>query len=142
VRQFHFGDMATLRQVARFREPLRNVNVVYKIRTLQGVDIVFGDTRLVGHTQPTYISGAVYIYEWTFRLALMHGKYCIMGSLAHPPGPSNADWVFIDVVPICCEFAVAPRPEGMLDGFVAWGNELAIRAIERPVVALVAEQDH
>jgi lipopolysaccharide transport system ATP-binding protein len=126
---FDYGDVVTLRQVARFHQALDHVNVCYKIRTLQGVDVVFGDTRLTGDIARGYLEGRVYVFEWTFRLDLMHGNYAIMSGLAHPPQADHDDWIFIDIVPTSLVFRVTPRKAGMIDGLVVWNNSLAVRSL-------------
>lgn len=126
---FDFGDRVTLRQVVRFSKALDHVNVCYKIRTLQGVDVVFGDTRLTGDIARDYLEGRIYIFEWTFSLDLMHGTYAIMSGLAHPPQADHDDWIFVDIVPTSCVFRVTPRKAGMIDGLVVWNNSLSIRRL-------------
>ena len=126
---FEHGDEVVLRQVVRFTRDLDNVNVSYKIRTPQGTDVVFGDTRLVGMIAQHYPAG-IYAFEWRFRLDLGHGAYCIMAGLAHPPAVPGEDWRFLDMVPVCYDFRVLPRREGMLDGLVTWHNRLEVHALD------------
>lgn len=135
---FNFGDTVTLRQVVRFNQSLAHVNASYKIRTLQGIDVVFGDTRLTGDTHHRYEGGGVYVFDWTFKLELLHGNYTIMSGLALPPHGEKNDWTFIDMVPTCLSFIMAPRKAGMIDGFVVWNNALTIRAVNEPAQALKA----
>lgn len=126
---FGYGDIATLRQVVLFRSLLNDVNIAYKIRTPQGVDVVFGDTRLQQEMGRKYLAGHLYVFDWTFQLNLMHGHYTVMSALVHPPAESGADWRYIDIVPISYEFSVGPRQEGMIDGLVVWPNDLRIEDI-------------
>jgi lipopolysaccharide transport system ATP-binding protein len=123
---FDFNDLVTLRQVVWFRKDLRNVNVAYKIRTVQGIDVVFGDTRIEGEIERQYIGGCTYVFEWDFRLSLMHGNYCVMSGLAHPPSEQHDDWVFVDMIPFCFDFRMTPRKGGMIGGFVVWKNQLKV----------------
>ena len=123
---FEYGDEVVLRQVVRFTRAFDNVNVAYKIRTPQGADVVFGDTRLVGRMGFRYQAGSVYVFDWRFQLNLGHGNYCIMSGLAHPPVVPGEDWRFLDMVPICYDFRVLPRQEGMIGGLVVWDNQLDI----------------
>jgi Wzt-like putative exopolysaccharide export protein len=118
-----------LRQVVYFHETLSNLNVSYKIRTLQGVDVVFGDTRLEEKISNTYERETIYIFEWSFELNLMHGRYSIMSGLNHPPSAPGRDWVYVDVVPICYQFTMLPRAAGMVDGLVVWKNALHISSL-------------
>jgi lipopolysaccharide transport system ATP-binding protein len=126
---FDYGDAVRLRQVITFHRDLRNVNVAYKIRTIQGVDVVFGDTRLQNEMERTYLAGRTYVFDWAFRLNLMHGSYCVTSTIAHPPGPDHDDWIFVDVVPLCLDLRIAPRREGMIGGFVVWDNRLEIARV-------------
>jgi hypothetical protein len=122
---FDFGDEVVLRQAVRFARPLANVNVSYKVRTPQGVDLLYGDTRLAGRLDARY-DATLYLIEWSLRLDLMHGSYVLMSALAHPPDVPGEDWVFLDVVPVCYDFRMLPRKEGMIDGFVASMGALQI----------------
>jgi hypothetical protein len=123
---FDYGEEVTLRQVVQFKQSLSNVNVSYKIRTSQGSDIIFGDTRLVNQMEHLYESGIVYVFDWTFRVRLLHTTYCVMSCLAQPPARPGEDWCFLDMVPICLNFSIAPRAAGMIDGYVVWDNQLQI----------------
>ncbi|BCA54226.1 sugar ABC transporter ATP-binding protein [Nitrospira sp. KM1] len=124
---FDFGDVVTLRLVVRFNNTLDHVNVGYKIRTLQGVGVVFGGTPLHADTKQLYTAGHIYVFDWQLKLPLMHGSYMVETGLAQPPGVCRADWVFLDVVPTCLTFTVTPRKEGMIDGFVALESSLNVR---------------
>lgn len=135
---FNFGDTVTLRQVVHFNQSLDHINASYKIRTLQGIDVVFGDTRLTGDMHRRYEGGRVYIFDWTFKLELLHGNYTIMSGLTHPPHGEKEDWSFIDVIPTCLTFTMAPRKAGMIDGLVVWNNALTIHAVNEPAQALKA----
>jgi lipopolysaccharide transport system ATP-binding protein len=126
---FDYGATACLRQVVRFERDCDNVNLSYKIRTPQGVNVVFGDLRLQGQIVRRYRAGEVCLFEWTLPLTLMHGNYTVMSVLAQPPSDAAADWVFLDVVPISCVFAIAPRPEGMIDGLVTWDDTVRIESL-------------
>jgi hypothetical protein len=123
---FDFDDEVVLRQAVRFHKTLSNVNVCYKIRTPQGTDVIFGDSRLHDQLRWKYVGDCLYVIEWRFRLKLMHGKYCVMGGLTQPPTDLGHDWTFIDMVPFGYDFNMAPRQKGMIDGLVAWNDTLAI----------------
>ena len=127
---FDYGDVVTLRQVIHCFEAMDHVNVSYKIRTVQGTDVVFGDTRLTGDIDRQYTEGRIYVFDWTFTLELMHGSYTIMSGLAQPPLGNCDDWTFIDMVPTSTIFRMMPRKDGMIDGFVVWRNSLAIQMLD------------
>jgi lipopolysaccharide transport system ATP-binding protein len=127
---FDYGDVVTLRQVIHCYESIDHINVSYKIRTVQGIDVVFGDTRLTGDIDRHYTEGRIYVFDWTFTLELMHGSYMIMSGLAQPPSGDRDDWSFIDMVPTSTIFRMTPRRDGMIDGFVVWRNSLAIQMLD------------
>jgi lipopolysaccharide transport system ATP-binding protein len=127
---FEYGAVARLRQVVRFERDIDNVDLSYKIRTPQGVNVVFGDLRLHGKVGRRYRAGEVCLFEWTLPLTLLHGNYTVMSALAQPPSDAAPDWVFLDVVPISCIFAMAPRREGMIDGFVTWSDAVQIESLD------------
>lgn len=123
---FAFGEDVTLWQVARFNRDLENLNVAYKIRTLQGIDVVFGDTRLFGDMTETFYKGGIYLFKWQMILNLGHGSYTITSSLSHPPDGTGKDWEFVDYVPISCQFRVLPRDQGMVDGLCVIDASLSV----------------
>jgi len=127
---FDFGEHVTLLQVAEFHSNTTDVNVSYKIKTLQGTSVVFGDTRMFGDITRAYRAGQTYVFAWEFDLKLGHEAYVIQSTLTHPPR-NDADWEFIDMVPISFEFRVLPRKAGMTDGLVSWDAGHAVFSISR-----------
>ncbi len=126
---FDFEDMATIRVLVQLAKDLSNLNLSIKIRTLQGTDVVFFDTRLQEEMSRHYGAATNYLFEWTVKLPLIHGNYALAVGLAHPPQVPGADWVFVDIVPHAYEFRMAPRKNGMIDGFVTLPASLAIREV-------------
>ncbi len=129
LRVFDYGDIVTLRQTVRFEMSMEKVNVVYKIRTLQGTDVVYADTRLTSGMDGIYDEGGVYVFEWRFRLDLMHGNYVILSGLTREPVEEEGDWVFFDIVPTSYMFSMAPRRGGMIGGYVVLENDLTVSRI-------------
>jgi lipopolysaccharide transport system ATP-binding protein len=127
---FDFDDEACIRISARFNVSLRNLNLALKVRTLQGVDVLFQDTRLQNEMSRIYKAGSEYVFEWRLKLPLMHGSYVLSCGLAHPPEIAGQDWVFVDMVPLAYEFGMAPRTEGMIGGFVTLPARLQILRAE------------
>jgi lipopolysaccharide transport system ATP-binding protein len=126
---FDFNDEAIIRIIFQPKVALCNLNVGFKIRTTHGVEIAFFDTRLQGEMSKTYQSGKVYIFNWKIKLPLMHGNYVLSCSLSQPPLIPGEDWRFVDFIPIAYEFRVAPRSQGMIDGYVALPAALEITEI-------------
>lgn len=127
---FYFEDEAQIRVFVRFANALSNLNLSLKIRTLQGTDVAFFDTRLQNEMSRHYEAGTRYLFQWKIKLPLLHGNYALACGLAHPPEVPGADWVFVDIVPHAYEFRVAPRANGMIDGFVTLPASLSIKEIE------------
>ena len=126
---FDFEDMATIRVFVRFAKDLSNLNISIKIRTLQGTDVAFFDTRLQGEMSRYYQAGTHYLFEWTIKLPLLHGNYALAAGLAHPPEVPGADWIFVDIVPHTYEFRLAPRKDGMIDGLVSLPASLTVKKL-------------
>lgn len=126
---FEFDDVATIRIFAHFTKALNNLNLSIKIRTLQGTDVAFFDTRLQEEMLRHYRAETFYLFEWAMKLPLLHGNYALAVGLAHPPDVPGVDWVFVDIVPHAYEFKVAPRKNGMIDGLVSLPASLAIREV-------------
>ena len=126
---FDFEDVATIRVFVHFAKRLSNLNLSIKIRTLQGTDVVFFDTRLQEEMSRHYGAATNYLFEWAMKLPLLHGNYALGVGLAHPPEVPGADWIFVDIVPHAYEFRMAPRKNGMIDGFVTLPASLSIREV-------------
>lgn len=126
---FDFEDDAQVRVFVRFASDLNNLNLSLKIRTLQGTDVAFFDTRLQDEMSRCYEAGKIYAFGWTIKLPLLHGSYALACGLAHPPEVPGADWVFVDIVPHAYEFRVAPRKNGMIDGLVTLPASLTIKEV-------------
>lgn len=126
---FDFEDVATIRVFVHCAKALSNLNLSLKIRTLQGTDVVFFDTRLQEEMWRRYETATNYLFEWAVKLPLLHGNYALAVGLAHPPEVAGADWIFVDIVPHAYEFRMAPRKNGMIDGFVTLPASLAIKEV-------------
>jgi len=125
---FEFGEKVRLVQLVRFNVDTCYVNVSYKIKTVQGVSIVFGDTRMYGDINQVYMAEREYLFIWEFDLKMGHGSYVVQTSLTHPPR-GGADWEFIDSVPISLTFQVLPRKEGPTDGLVSWDTKHEVASV-------------
>ncbi len=128
---FCFGEQVSLLQLVRFKKKLARVNVAFKLRTLQGVDAVFADTRLFGDMQYDYANGGLYLFRWHFTLNMGHGVYTVTSSMAHPPDESGRDWEFVDYVPISFQFRVLPRNQGMIDGLCVIPANLTVHRLDQ-----------
>lgn len=126
---FEHGEMAEIRVYVHFNETLSNVNHGLIIRTLQGSDVVYLDTRLQDRMDLEYEGGKTYSFKWSLRLPLLHTQYGILVGLTHPPLRAGEEWIIIDHVPHAYEFKVAPRRQGMINGLVALPAELDISSL-------------
>lgn len=124
--EFEYDDNVLIRVLVRFKITSANVNLAVKIRTLQGTDVVFMDTRLQGELGKVYEENAMYLFNWSVRLPMMHGNYALSVGLAHPPALPGDDWIFIDVISHVYDFKMGPRREGMIGGFFAPPTQLQI----------------
>lgn len=129
---YEFDDEALIRLIVRMEKPLTNLNLSLKIRTLQGSDVMFFDSRLQHEIERRYQAGFVYCFDWEIKLPLLHGNYALACGLAHPPENPGDDWQFVDIVPHAYEFRVAPRRDGMIDGYVTLPAKLDIRCMKQP----------
>jgi lipopolysaccharide transport system ATP-binding protein len=123
---FEYDEFAEIRVYVRFNETLSNVNQGLIIRTLQGSDVVYLDTRLQDRMDLQYEVGKTYCFHWSLRLPLLHTQYGVLVGLSHPPLRAGEEWVIIDHVPHAYEFKVAPRRQGMINGLVALPAKLDI----------------
>lgn len=124
--EFDFDDEVEIRTLVAFNRGLSNVNLAIKVRTIQGTDVVFWDTRLRGQLKRSYIPSRYYAFRWRVHLPLQHGNYVLSVGLALPPMVPGEDWIFLDVVQHALDFKMRPRVNGMIGGLVALPASLDI----------------
>jgi len=124
--EFEYNEAVEIRVFARFNEMLTNVNHAVIIRTMQGTDVVYLDTRLQAQMDVQYERGKTYCFSWKLTLPLLHTQYTVLVGLTHPPLRAGDDWIIIDHIPHTYEFKVAPRRQGMINALVALPAELDI----------------
>lgn len=127
--EYEFDDEVEIRILVEFKQSLSNINLAVKVRTLQGTDVVFWDTRLQGRLAESYIENQCYIFVWHMRLPLQHGNYALSVGLAQPPVDAGDDWVFIDIIQHAFDFKVGARAQGMIGGFVSLPASLRIERV-------------
>lgn len=130
--EFCFNDEVDIRVFVRFERDLRNVNLAVKVRTLQGTDIIFLDTRLQGKLGENYKAQNTYRFTWKAKFPLMHGNYALSTGLACPPVTPGGDWIFVDVIPHAFDFQMGARAEGMIGGFIALPATLDVDLVATP----------
>lgn len=131
--EFDFDDEIVIKVIVYFEREISNVNLAVKIRTLQGTDVIFLDTRLQREFGRSYDSESEYLFEWKLKLPLMHGNYALSVGLACPPVNPGDDWIFIDVVNHAFDFQMSARSAGMIGGFVALPASLDVTLLTENV---------
>ena len=126
---FNFGDLVTVKLLIKFNKTAKFINIAYKVRTLNGVDVLFCDTRLVDLYGIQYEAGKFYAIDWKFKLTLIQGSYCIAAAIVYPPSPEKTDWEIVDLVPIAYQFTVLQKNNGSIDALVAVDNEVNITCL-------------
>ena len=132
---FEFGERVTYRMVIQVDRPIHLLWIGYQVKTNTGIQIVHGDSSLMGKLDHEFEVGKTYLADWQFALRLQHGGYSVSAVLAilDPPGVMQPSWEYVDVANLAYEFTVAPRQQGMIGGAVVWDNELSIVELQRPV---------
>lgn len=105
---YEFDDQVLIRVVVRMDKPLANLNISLKIRTLQGSDVVFFDTRLQHEVERRYQAGVVYCFDWEIKLPLLHGsrvRICFEASTAN----IGNYYLAADVFLLCSRVESYPR---------------------------------
>ncbi|MCX7998948.1 MAG: ABC transporter ATP-binding protein [Leptospiraceae bacterium] len=126
-----FGEKVTLRIYVYFNQSLRNINNSYKIRTLNGLNVVYKDFRCLDLLDNFFEKEKLYIFNWEFILNLQHEKYTITTGITIPPEFNTSDrWEFVDFIPSCFFFTMLPKKKGMIDGYVEWDSQVAIKKVE------------
>jgi lipopolysaccharide transport system ATP-binding protein len=62
---FEFDDLVLVRITMQCYNDLRNLDLAVKIRTIQGTDVVFFDTRLQNEISRQYVAGHFYLFDWS-----------------------------------------------------------------------------
>lgn len=127
--EYGFNDDVEIRVFVHFERDLSGVNLAVKVKTLQGTDLIFLDTRLQGKFGESYKAKNTYLFSWKTKLPIMHGNYALSVGLACPPAIPGDDWIFVDVIPHAFDFQMGARAEGMIGGFVTLPASLDVELI-------------
>jgi len=126
---FDFDDEITVRITVKFLVEITKLFVGIKVRTVQGTGVLHFDTRLQEVDCAIYHPEEIYVFEWSFNLPILHGRYIIACTLAHPPEPPEQGWIFIDDLPFASALHMSPRLNGAIDAFVAPPGKVSARKV-------------
>ncbi len=125
-----FGQEVILRMFIKFHEDIDCLAMGYHIRNLNGVDLVYNDSRF---SEVKAIFDAkcdeIYIVDWRFKVELRQELYNFACSISTPVEESLDAPDLCDFVPCALQFRVI-SPNKYLSlpgGYVHWHNDMEIK---------------
>jgi len=132
---FRFGEQVTCSVFVYVTDDVPYLNFAYRIRTINGVPLIYGDTQLYTAYEFSFEGQSRYKVDFKFKMNLVHGRYTVGAGVSKPTPKYGADrdWEQFDHIPICRTFKVMPRSKGMIDENVVWENTVDILKFAPPV---------
>ena len=128
-----FGQEVVSRMVIKFNEDVPALGIGYHIRNLNGVDLVYNDSRF---SDVKAIFDAkkdeIYIVDWRFKVELRQELYNFACSISIPIEESLDSPDLCDFVPLALQFKVI-SPNKYLSlpgGYVHWHNDMEISKLK------------
>ena len=128
-----FGQEVILRMVVKFHENVEFLGMGYHIRNLNGIDLVYTDSRF-NKTKAILDAkrGEIYTIDWKFKMELKEDIYDIACVISTPTQETFDYPIICDFVPCALQFSVSPANdfEKLTGGYVHWHNDLRIEKIK------------
>ena len=125
-RDLRFEDEVEIRAVIACHVDITWLDMLLKVKTSSGTEIVFLDCRFQDAMDLAFQGGGRYLFSWRLRLPLMQGHYVLMAGLCSPPRTPGGEWVFIDFIPQACTFSMSLPGKGPLGGYVSLPADLHV----------------
>ncbi len=124
-----FGQEVILRTFIKFNEDIECLAMGYHIRNLNGVDLVYNDSRF-SDVKAIFDAkrGEIYVVDWQFKMELRQEIYNFACSISTPVEESLDSPDLCDFVPCALQFKVI-SPNKFLSlpgGYVHWHNDMEI----------------
>jgi lipopolysaccharide transport system ATP-binding protein len=129
-----YGQEVILRMVIKFNEDIKALLIGYHIRNLNGVDLVYNDSRfsdvkaILGAK-----SGEIYVVDWRFKVEMRQELYNFACVISIPIEESFETPDCCDFIPCALQFRVV-SPNKYLNlsgGYVHWHNDMEITKLEK-----------
>ena len=120
------GQKVKLRMAVVIHQDIAVAGFGYHIRSANGVDVVYTDTKIEDRPLFALKKGERYVVDWEFCVDLQAGNYNFACVMSIPIDLSAGRVDFCDFVPCALQFAVACLPDAPLYGYVHWENALQI----------------
>ena len=126
VQDLGFGQSVLLRMSVLFQEAMPEAGVGYAIRNANGVDLIYGDSRLDQGMVKAVQAGDRFVFDWRFSAGLQAGSYSIACAVSRLFGDTGYERC--DFVPCAAQFVVS-APGVVMGGSVHWPGALDIRKV-------------
>lgn len=124
-----FGQEVVLRMVIKFNEDTPALLIGYHIRNLNGVDLIYNDSRF-SDTKAIFDAKAneIYVVDWKFKVELRQELYNFACSMSVPIEETLDSPNLCDYVPLALQFnVICPNKYcSMPGGYVHWHNDMEI----------------
>ena len=124
-----FGQEVVLRMAIKFNEDTPALLIGYHIRNLNGIDLVYNDSRF-SDTKAIFDAkeDEIYVVDWKFKIEMRQGIYNFACSMSTPFEGSIDAPNLCDFVPCAIQFnVVSPNKYLSLPGgYVHWHNDMEI----------------
>jgi lipopolysaccharide transport system ATP-binding protein len=130
--QFYFGEAAKCRIFLSIDYDVPYLHIAYKIKTLAGIAMIYGDSSLTKFSDYRYVRGQSYVVDFLVSLHLAHGDYILAVdvSIPSPKVGINRTFEYVDRIATCRTFQISPRNDGMIGGGVVLPFDIEISPIK------------
>lgn len=129
-----FGQEVVLRMAIKFNDDIKALLVGYHIRNLNGVDLVYSDTRF-SDIKAIFDAKCdeIYVVDWRFKVEMRQELYNIACVISMPVEETLESPDACDFVPCAVQFrVVAPNKYlNLSGGYVHWHNDMEITKFEK-----------
>ena len=128
-----YGQEVILRMVIKFNEDIKALLVGYHIRNLNGVDLIYNDTRL-SDIKAIFSakSGEIYVVDWRFKVEMLQELYNVAAVISIPVEESFTTPDTCDFIPCALQFKVVSPNKylNLAGGYVHLHNDMKITKFE------------
>lgn len=129
---YKYSEKVNCYFLIKFNKDIKNLWICYKIRSLQGIDLIHADNHESNYPLNSFKKNCYYLIKWSFNVNLVHGHYSL-GTVISKPSNLNKmrkSYDVIDSVKTARIFSVQPRKQGLIGASVTWKNEFKILKIK------------
>ncbi len=132
ISEVSFGQEVILRMIVKLNEDIECLGMGYHIRNLNGIDLVYTDSRF-NKTKAIFDAkrGEYYVIDWKFKVELKEEIYDIACVISKPTSETLDYPEICDFIPCAVQFTLTADNEfkKLPGGYVHWHNDLRIEKL-------------